>query len=172
MGEPQVSTVRLAHGEGLSEITFSNAWNALGETWSVLGIVPGWARGRVFVCPTCLAPAVATDVYKGGRGDVPCVECVAGHIIERNGSEVTAILAIVKQVINARATSPWPTGQNIYVTSDLWLTSADGHILLAKSQHSPQPVGLLCKPNGVLRWRPLPDTEIRQAIEKLKRRRA
>ena len=100
MGEPQISTIQLAHGEGLSEITFSNAWNALGETWSVLGIVPGWARGRVFVCPTCLAPAVATDVYKGGRGDVPCVECVAGHIIERNGSEVTAILAIVKQVIN------------------------------------------------------------------------
>lgn len=156
----------------MNEITFSNAWSALGETWRVLGVVPGWAQGRVFVCPECLAPAVATDVYKGGRGDVPCVECAAGHVVERNGSETGVVLAVVKKVINARSTDPWPTGQNVYVVSDLWLTPADGHICLCRSQCTPQPVGLLCRPNGALRWRPLSDTEIRQAIEKLKRRRA
>lgn len=155
----------------MNEITFSNAWDGLGQTWSVLGIVPGWAQRRIFACPECAAPAVMTEVYTGGRGNVQCFECATGHIVERNGTEVAAILALVKKVINAYATSPWPTSQNIYVTADLWLRPMDGQIYLHRTQYSPQPVGLLCRPNGEYRWRPLSDTEIRQAIEKLWRLR-
>lgn len=151
-----------------STVTFSNAWDTLGKSWVVLGIVPGWARGRVFACPQCAAPAIATDVYVGGRGDVPTIECAAGHTVERNGTPAEMILASVKQVLQAQARTPWPTGQNIYVTSELWLTPTEDRLCLCKSQHRPQPVAVLLDSNGDWRWSALPDDDIRQGIAKLK----
>ncbi|MBN1887234.1 MAG: hypothetical protein JW850_04570 [Thermoflexales bacterium] len=152
----------------MNEITFSNAWDTLGGAWSVTGIVPGWAHGRVFACPVCWGPAVATDVYIGGRGDVPVVECVGGHVLERDGTTPAVVMAIVKHVILANTTRPWPTGQNVYVTSGMWLAPLDGRICLHRSQHQPREVGLLSRLSGGNPcWRPLPDTVIRQAVMNL-----
>lgn len=67
------------------DIDHFNAWSKLGETWHIVGIVPGWAEEQVYICPGCGGPAVATEVYIGGRGDVPRLECANGHITDREG---------------------------------------------------------------------------------------
>lgn len=154
----------------MSTITFTNAWQVLGQLWTVVGVVPAWAQGRIFVCPNCASPAVATDIYQGGRGDVSCIECAAGHVIERTGVEMEAVSSIIKRTIQAQASTPWPTGQNVYVTSDLWLTPEDGNIVLCRTRCKPRPVGLLSR-NGGWHWAALPDADIQRAVGQLVRAR-
>jgi len=145
-------------------VTFSNAWDQLGRAWYVSGNVPNWAQGRVYVCPVCLGPAVATDVYVGGRGDLPRLECPDGHMVERDEMAPEVIVAHIAGLV--QATRAWPTGQSVWLSPDLWLTAEDGTICLCRTQRKPRMVGVCA--DGERPWRPLPAREIRQAIAQLK----